>query len=322
MRSSVAATVLFLIAACARAPGPVTMARGDRHDQAYLALRLRQEGCRPELRAQCCPVIKARLDEALAREEMATVAVALDTLAIACPDRRSDALAALDHQPRPVETPGAARVTVEYSAHIGASDRLYWASAFIDGKQLAGTALPPGPHAVEVEMHVMTAAGTQNDALFRIRAREELVLEAGKPRTFQATLRRSETPGDKNPFSLQIAEIVGPPQQQPPQPAPAADPNASPPARTKLPGMGKYKHFPRPRLPSELSRGELWWTMLHVCVQADGRVDSTRPILEPPHPRMLGVLIDALAHAEYVPLSVDGKVIPYCYPLRITVSPS
>src|SRR5687768_14244086 len=72
--------------------GLASSSRRDLHDRAYLTVRVKDEGCLPQLRRQCCPVLKDRMDQALARGEMATVATALDALAIACPDQRSEAI--------------------------------------------------------------------------------------------------------------------------------------------------------------------------------------------------------------------------------------
>ena len=353
--------------ACATAENVASSSRRDVHDRAYLSIRFKDEGCLPQLRRQCCPLLKERMDQALARGDMATVATALDALAIACPDQRSDAIAALDRRFQAEGGPDAGSVHVIYSARIGPSDRIYWISAFVDGKQLAGTALPPGSHALEVEVHVMTASGADSDALFRIKAHKELVIEPRASRTFVASLIRKPS-GGPDPFALALTEPPAGPAEAPAgetvfQPAAAAQPGgvaaavpsarqpggpgvAGPvprgahaagtaqrgpqpghedqPAPPMLPGpatAGRLKSLPRPRLPSELNRGQTWHTFLKVCVGADGRVDSLVPIAEQPHPRLLGVLADALVHAEYHPYTVSGRPVPFCYPLRITVGP-
>ena len=321
MRSVVPALIL-LCAACAGSATPRPSGSGlsgDAHDRAYLSIRLRDEGCHSGIRSYCCPVLQQRLDEALSRDELATAATALDALAIACPDRRDRALAALEHKSTTVPAPDSGKVAVVYSARIGPSDRLYWVSAFVDGKHLAGKPLAPGPHTLEVDIHVMTAAGTDKDTLFRIQARKELVLEPNASRTFQVALSRNPSPAGDNPFSLELLEKPRPDQ---PRPIPDAKPSSPSEPPSKITTPGRLTKFPKPRLPSELNRGKPWGTMLSVCVDSGGRVSSLIPLLDPPHPRLLGVLFDSLAHAEYTPYAINGRPAPFCYPLRINVSPS
>jgi hypothetical protein len=35
------------------------------------------------------------------------------------------------------------------------------------------------------------------------------------------------------------------------------------------------------------------------------------------HPRYVGTVLNALARAEYEPYRVDGRPVPFCYPLRV-----
>jgi hypothetical protein len=326
-------TLPVLILAGAGCAGVQEMGRAnDLHDRVYLAVRLRDEGCTAALRTRCCPVLKDRLNQALASEQMASVATALDALAIACPDMRDDALAALDHRSVRASSPDAGAVTVGFGAQIGPADRLYWASAFVDGKQLAGTPLSPGPHVLDVEVHVMSATGADSDALFRIHARKELVLEPKGTRSFLASLRRNDGGAD-GPFSLELVETSAAAAGEKTAPAPGAAPAGQPasftPAATAATGEGaasvktaaRMKSFPKPRFPSELRRDHSWGTRLRVCVSPEGRVQSMTPMIDPPHPRLLGMLLNSLAHTEYSPYRVDGQARPFCYPLQITVSP-
>jgi hypothetical protein len=328
--------------------GSVEAASQDRHDRVYLAMRLRDEGCRPQVRARCCPLIKDRLDRARAANELATVATTLTTLAVACPDMRDFALEAMEHRSTRASTPDDGLVKVSYAAHVGPADRVYWASAFVDGKQLAGTALPPGPHVLDIEIHVMSASGSDSDALFRIKAQKELILEPKATRRFLASLRRKEGAPASDPFTLELLENRAPeptnrlsiPPEEPSSPQPAAStpapagtltpaggptPPEAPPTEAEVAAaiqtVGRHKTFPRPRLPSELRRDRPWATMLHVCVNTQGRVQSMTPMIDPPHPRMLGVLLDTLAHTEYLIFTMRGRPLPFCYPLSITISP-
>ena len=58
---------------------------------------------------------------------------------------------------------------VRYRVRAAPTDRIYWASAFVDAQGYAGS-VTPGSHRLEVELHVLTVTGTDTDALYRMRA--------------------------------------------------------------------------------------------------------------------------------------------------------
>jgi hypothetical protein len=270
------------------------------------------------------------MNEALSREEMARATAAMDAAAIACPDLRNQVLANLDRKAKPVDDPGHATVSVAYAAKIAPSDRIYWVSTFIDGKWLAGIPVAPGPHLLEVEMHVITADGRHNDALYRIHARQEVILQPRSARTFLASVTREPQEGPDGPFAVALLDrsdslslSASPPPSgaaAPPSPAPVSGPPRPPPGPI-VAVPGKLKSLPEPRLPSELGGNTAWATTVRVCVDQAGAVSSMLPLFNPPHPRLLGVLFDSIAHAEYVPFTINGRPVPYCYPMQINIKP-
>jgi hypothetical protein len=293
--------------ACAGSSGPMEHARSsDGYDRAYAFARRRQLNCPVGAKAACCEELGRMMKDALAQDDMATAANALSGAAMFCSELRASAMAALDHQPKQEQVPDAAGVTVRYAIRgLSATDRIYWAATYLDGRRPVQAAIAAGDHFLETELHLMTSAGTDDDALFRLQGRKDLSLDPRQTRTFVVKVeRRSGQAGA--PFTLDIVE---------------EPPDSSAPIPARFAQAAVFKQFKAPLLPAELFRGQGWSTMLKICVDEIGLVENVTSVSPPPHPRHLGVLLNAFAHASYHPYLVDNQARRFCYPARINITP-
>jgi hypothetical protein len=272
----------------------------DAYDGAYLKLRAQSDGCPPatDLK-QCCGTLKGRLDAALAADQMAEAAVALDALAISCPRLRPAALAAMGHLPK--SRPGGdsgGTVSVSYVVELGPEDRLYWLGAFVDGGQSLRVGLAPGLHRLEVEAHVMTTSDVARDKLYTLRADKAVNVTAGEEASVLVVLKRASKQAVEMPFVMLFPERWAPAEAGPPVQIKTPEDRQ----RIKLLGLGS---------PSELKApGTL--TLATVCVNREGRVFKVTPI-HSPHPRHTASVVSGLFRARYKPYEHDGQAVPFCY---------
>lgn len=78
----------------------------------------------------------------------------------------------------------------------------------------------------------------------------------------------------------------------------------------------KYK----PRLPPPLQRaGMRVWGLYKICVAAGGNVSSVSPI-KGADPLVNDTWIALMKTLQHKPYSVNGRPVPYCYPLRVEVN--
>lgn len=323
-----AAGALCILGGCVRAsrPDQLGAAVADAQDRAYLQLRSAREGCARDQQGACCEGLKQQMDNALATGEGREAAQALDLLALSCPQQRPAALAALDAAGKatgPPPPPRAAaiaaddlgRASVAYQLDLPPGDRLYWAGAFFDGKHPPGARLPPGLHTLEVELHVVPVEGPGKDQLFRVRASGQVEIKPGRDHEVTVTVRRAPaaTPAGGDPFSVTFTSAGL---------APEGSPAAPPPARVTLqPAVASTlrKSLGAARLPSELSRGQQEWSVIKLCVDAAGKLETVQP-LRSLHPRHTGMMLDVGRRAEHRPHVVGGRPVPYCYPLLVNWS--
>jgi hypothetical protein len=273
----------------------IQAASGDGYDGAYLKERAASEGC-PVDQPGCCPQLRDRLVKARAEHQMREVAVTLDALAIACPSQRAEALAALDH--RPPEPPTGGLVALTYVLELGPEDRLYWLGAFLDGRAFPRHRVPPGPHDLQVEAHVMTTGAAKR--LFTLRAQKEVVLDPdGKA---LVVIKRVSATDTANPFALLMPDAWKGLQ---------AGSVIEGPAKRLLVETPRPRSIGEIRYPSEIRRPGTKAVTL-VCVSEQGKVHAVQP-LSNNHPRYQASLIDALFHTEYPPHLVEGRAVPSCH---------
>jgi hypothetical protein len=304
-RISCIATAALAVACTLHPPDTIAPAREDSNDRAYLLLRAKSEGCRESQQDTCCPGLVSALDAAVGADDMMSAAATLDAILMTCRSHRSPAIVALYHKPKPIAgaRPGVG-IEVRYEVRLGASDRLYWMGAFVDGRSYPDEPLPPGRHDLEVSAHVMTAAGTQEDSLFRITAHKTFEV----PQSGGAVVSARLEPGPANggsPFALVLRAL----------PALSAAPVARPAAKVepRPARLARRNEDPNSiRLPAELATLPIL-TLQEVCLSPEGRVDGVTPLLPRNHPRVLGTLLDFFAHAEYEPHLEDGKAVSFCF---------
>ena len=78
----------------------------------------------------------------------------------------------------------------------------------------------------------------------------------------------------------------------------------------------------RPMIPDELKKdGAKYWGMFKVCVSDAGEVSDVRILKSTGHPDLLdGPWVETIRSWTYRPYQLkDGKVVPFCYPLRLQV---
>jgi hypothetical protein len=309
----------FMLMGCLRGERQDALgaAAADAEDRAYLRLRSAKEGCPRDQQAGCCEGLKARMDSALAAGDGREAAHALDLLAIGCPQLRSVALAALDSagkatgpappaRPAAIAADGLGRARVAYQLDLPPGDRLYWASAFFDGKHPPGTRLPPGLHSLDVELHIVPVEGMGKDQLFRVRASGQVEIKPGREHEVIVVVKRPAGAAAADPFAVTF--VSG-----------GLAPSETAPARATLQpaaAAALRKSVGAPRLPSELNRGQQEWSLIELCVDAAGKLETIEP-LRSPHPRHTALMLDIGRRAEHRPHSIDGRPVPYCYPLLV-----
>jgi hypothetical protein len=247
---------------------------------------------------------------------MAEGATALDLLAISCPSRRAEAIAALGRKTTAAPAhPEAALVRVSYAVELGGTDRLYWAGAFVDGRRDLLSAIEPGRHELQVEAHVMTTGNLNQDELVAVKATHAFEVLPGKAAEILVVIGREPEarglPGTPGTFTLRF------PKEWPPlESGPGAAALARIPDAPRLVKAAQLKKMGEARYPSELKSPGAH-ILVHVCVTDEGRVGHVKPLGGVVHPRYLGTVLNFLARAEYEPLRLDGRPVALCYPLRI-----
>jgi len=75
----------------------------------------------------------------------------------------------------------------------------------------------------------------------------------------------------------------------------------------------------RPRVPKSLATaGSVYWGLFKICVDTDGVVHSVA-LLKSAHVDVDQQWISLLRTLEHHPYSIGGKVVPFCYPMRLEV---
>ena len=80
-------------------------------------------------------------------------------------------------------------------------------------------------------------------------------------------------------------------------------------------------HDPRykPRLPPELNfAGSVVWGLFKLCVDSDGQVSSVQ-VLKSAHRLVDDQWVAILRTLQHKPYMIGGRVVPYCYPMRLEV---
>jgi periplasmic protein TonB len=105
----------------------------------------------------------------------------------------------------------------------------------------------------------------------------------------------------------------------------------APPVTALLPpkvGSGQLisdvQHDPRysPTLPPQLNRaGMVVWGLYRICVSVAGQVTEVRS-LKPADPLVEHDWVAKIRTWQYRPYSINGRPVPYCYPMRLEVRSS
>jgi hypothetical protein len=309
--------LLTLILAAGCAHSNVSLPTPDGYDRAYLGVRAEKDGCPRAAGPACCANTQGRLERAQADGNMADAAVALDLLAISCPQQRGNALAALGKVSQgrsgaAAPDPAAGLVSVKYAVDLAPTDRIYWIGQFVDGKEHARDFHAAGPHRLDVEVHVMTTGQAGNDHLYVVKGAKDVTVDKAGASVTVLLKRVGGAEGQPSFLLLFPDRWLSKEEAQ----AEAGTPprltiNDANKARVV---RGKLLDFGAARYPTEL-KSPGTQAMAIVCVDRAGRVETVSP-LGTPHPRYVATLVDGLFQARYQPATIDGQPVPMCQPLR------
>jgi protein TonB len=77
-----------------------------------------------------------------------------------------------------------------------------------------------------------------------------------------------------------------------------------------------------PSLPPQLNRaGMVVWGLFKICVSIEGKVTEVK-IVKGADPLVDGPWIEKIRTWQYRPYSINGRPVPYCYPMRLEVRSS
>jgi hypothetical protein len=80
-----------------------------------------------------------------------------------------------------------------------------------------------------------------------------------------------------------------------------------------------FKEPYRPTLPPDLDEpGTVAWGVFKICVSSEGGVTDARPI-KSASPSVDRLWVAKIRTWRYRPLTVNGRPVPYCYPMRLEV---
>jgi hypothetical protein len=308
----------LLVGCASAASGPPTPApeppRGpdvqrDRLDFAYKFLRLKERPCAPETLDVCCDQRNRALDQALASGDSERVAQAIDDVTLLCPELRDKAGETLGHGAPAITDRHAGRIEVRFAADVPETDRLYWASAYIDRRHSAGANVLPGKRQVSVEVHVVTSPGDGSAQLTRVHLDRELQVPPRTQVKLTVTLRRQPGVDLREAFWL-----------DPGKPELATLPASRTGGKSAEASKGYRRRLRRPMFPEDLIATKPWVLSFSVCVSKQGRVETVAPIDNVVHPRVFGPVLDSFLRAQYVPPKVQGEPIAFCHPVRFEIT--
>lgn len=273
-------------------------------ERAYVEAQAARAACRPG-DLGCCGQQVAAARGAVERGESARAAHLWQEVALACPQRRSEATAAVRAlDGRAPASPELLNVT--YRVRLPASVRLYWVGAAVGGRLLPGAGAAPGTQALEVEVQAMRFEGGKPGPLLALNRRFDLVLPPSPRITIEIVEGRAGAP-------LELSAHVDPPA---PAGAPPRSPAAIKPAPPPRLESARLVHLPALRAPQEFGAlvGEkdpsLW-----VCLDRDGRMDTVR-FHQATHPRLAAAVVDMLRDARHEPYRVNDLAVPSCSAFR------
>jgi hypothetical protein len=194
------ALLVVVITACA-STGAMTPAE---HDAPYLKERA-SEACSGADVAACCRQLEQELGSAREREDTAAADEIVERMALACPEQRRGAL-----DPRADRGPGSraerSMLSLSFQIRLAPEDRLYWASAYLDGKARTQYAAP-GAHEIAVEMHVVSGTGPSRGKLFKLQQAQPL---EAKARSWVGAMVKLARVEGGEPFRLEVTTTNDP----------------------------------------------------------------------------------------------------------------
>lgn len=267
-----ALALLALLPACGQASGlPAGVV-----EAAYRDARATAAVCRPG-DAACCD---RQVAAARSAADPGAAARLWDDVALACPERRAEATAA-------VAAGGKATPGIGYRVRLPPAVRLLWVGAVNRGGDL------------EVEVQAIRFSGARPGPLLAASRRFDL------PSARAVTIDIDEAPSGLLELDAHAEPILPPPRPRssPPRPAPPPHLERARPVRLSA-----------PRAPGEL--GPLPpGPAVRLCLDRDGQLDTLR-FLEPAHPRIAASVIDAFRDARHEPYRVDDRAVPSCQVTR------
>jgi hypothetical protein len=284
------------------APGESPAAIPPEIERAYLLAR-REE--------RTCDQLRKAAEDGFAQHNHAVALEASELLLAFCPTAQ---LAAVEQtmvmlartEARSGGPPGRS-VRMRLHLPLPPGYHLLWWGAFADRK-LGLSALPVGPHRVDVEMHVWRQAPGGEGQMLRVAGGIDVNIDARMPVLLDATL--SAQGGSLMPLTIKLR------------------PGSSnlPPGISGATGAEASRNFdlagdqtPSPRPPAPLSRMGLPAVMdLEICFDARGQAIRVEPLAWP-HPHHLGVFVDGLRAWRMRPYVVNGLPMGFCTGWKQTV---
>ena len=159
---------------------------------------------------------------------------------------------------------------------------------------------------------MVTADNSGNTHLTRVKLEKEIDLPPNARLRFTVTLRRQ--PGVvpvRDAFWLDVTK---------PEPVPPLTPEQAKPPDPELAKQvvgGRRKRWSAPRFPWDLHPNRPWAILMRVCVNEQGRVETVSLLERAVHPRLFGPVLDSFVRAQYDPVRVRGKAVPFCHPVRL-----
>jgi hypothetical protein len=256
-------------------------------EAAYLPKTRCQAGDRP-----CCnELVRA----ARASSDALATAHLWDEVALACPDRRSEATAAVA-----ATTPVTGGLNVNYRTRLPPSYRLYWVATAIGPQLLPGNAPATGTQTLRVEVHAIRFQGARPGPLLLVDRRFDLPFDAGATVTVEI-----KEGGAAEPLAIeaQVEKVPVPRSRVQAPPRPTAAPRLE---------KARALAIAPPRPPREF--GALFGASgpaVRLCLDREGQMDTVR-FLEPAHPRVAASLIDMFRDARHEPYRVNDLPVPSC----------
>jgi hypothetical protein len=257
--------------------------------------------------AACCTERVKEARTAADQGESVRAAHLWEEVALACPDRRAEATAAVLLPVSPATGSAPQVLNVTYRPRLSPAVRLYWVSTSARGQLLPRAGSEAGRQTLDVEIQAIRFAGTKPGPLLSVERRFDLALTPGATVTIDIA---EATAGGPVPLEVN-ATVVAAPATAPRRVAAPVKPGPTP--RLEPARAVSLAPLRAPREFDALIRGA--GPGLRLCLDRDGRLDSVR-FFQATHPRLTAALVDMLRDSRHQPYRVNDLAVPSCQSFR------